>query len=116
MSRWKAAGIHIGISLIIAAIVGSVIYFVWYPPPYFSVAGGSNLILLIMGVDVVVGPCLTLVVFRAGKRGLAFDLAVIAVLQVIAFCYGLAVITRCATGFRRRGGRPIHSRVRERPR
>ncbi|TLY51641.1 MAG: pilus assembly protein [Gammaproteobacteria bacterium] len=93
MSRWKAAGIHLGISLIIAILIGSMIYFVWYPPPYFTVAGGSTLILLIMGVDVVIGPCLTLAVFRTGKRGLKFDLGVIAILQFVAFCYGLSVIT-----------------------
>lgn len=92
MSRWKAAGIHLGISFMIAALVGSVIYFLWYPPPYFTVAGGDMLILLIMGVDIVIGPLLTLVVFRAGKRGMKFDLTVIAALQVGAFCYGLVII------------------------
>lgn len=92
MSRWKAAVIHLGISLIIAAVVGSVIYFIWYPPPYFTVARGNTLIVLIMGVDIVIGPLLTLIVFRAGKRGMRFDLAVIALLQAGAFCYGASVI------------------------
>lgn len=92
MSRWKAAAIHLGISLIIALLVSSVIYFVWYPSPYFVVAGGSTLMLLIMGVDVVVGPFLTLAVFKSGKKGLKFDLAVITALQITAFCYGLSVI------------------------
>ena len=92
MSRWKAAGLHLGVSLIIATFVASVIYFLWYPPPYFQVAGGINLILLVMSVDVVLGPCLTLAVFRAGKRGLKFDLATIALLQTVAFCYGIYVV------------------------
>lgn len=92
MSRWRAAGIHLCVSLIIAILVGSVIYFVWYPPPYFTVSGGSTLMLLIMGVDVIIGPSLTLAVFRVGKRGLTFDLSVIAILQFGAFCYGLFVI------------------------
>ncbi len=94
MSRWKAAGTHLAISFIVAALVGSVIYFVWYPPPYFTVAGGSNLMLLIMGVDVVIGPCLTLAVFKSGKKGLKFDLAVISALQIAAFGYGLNVIAQ----------------------
>jgi hypothetical protein len=92
MSRWKAAGIHLGVSLIVAALVGSVIYFVWYPPPYFSVSGGSTLMLLIMSVDVVIGPVLTLVIFKSGKKGLKFDLSVISALQFAAFCYGLTII------------------------
>lgn len=92
MSRWKAAGLHLLISVIVAALVGSLIYFVWYPPPYFRIAGGSTLMPLIMGVDVVIGPCLTLAIFKSGKKGLRFDLTVIAVLQIAAFCYGMHTI------------------------
>ncbi len=93
LSRWKAAGIHLCISVAIAILVGSLIYFVWYPTPYFQVAGGSKLMLLVMAVDVVIGPLLTVVVFKSGKKGLRFDLAVISTLQVAAFAYGIFVIT-----------------------
>jgi len=92
MSRWKAAGLHLLISVIVATLVGSLIYFVWYPPPYFRIAGGSTLMPLIMGVDVIIGPFLTLAVFKAGKKGLKFDLTVIALLQIAAFCYGMHTI------------------------
>lgn len=92
MSRWKAAGLHLLISVIVAALTGSLIYFVWYPPPYFRIAGGSTLMPLIMGVDVILGPFLTLAVFKAGKKGLKFDLTVIALLQIAAFCYGMHTI------------------------
>jgi hypothetical protein len=92
MSRWKAAGLHLVICLIVASVVASVIYFVWYPPPYYRVSGGSSLTLLILGVDIVLGPMLTLAVFRAGKKGLKFDLTVIALLQIVALCYGLTII------------------------
>jgi hypothetical protein len=99
MSRWKAAGLHSLISIVIAILVGSLIYFVWYPPPYFQIAGGSKLMLLIMGVDVVVGPVLTLAVFKSGKKGLRFDLTVIALLQIASFCYGASVIARARPVF-----------------
>lgn len=92
MSRWKAAGLHLLISVMVAALVGSLIYFVWYPPPYFRIAGGSTLMPLIMGVDVIIGPFLTLAVFKSGKKGLKFDLTVIALLQIAAFCYGMHTI------------------------
>jgi len=99
MSRWRASGIHLLISVGIALTVGSLIYFVWYPPPYFEVAGGNTLMLLIMGVDVVIGPLLTLAVFKSGKRGMRFDLIVIALLQATAFCYGLHVIAIARPAF-----------------
>jgi len=99
MNRFQASGIHLGISLIIAALVGCLIYFVWYPHPYFQVAGGSKLMLLIMSVDIVIGPLLTLVVYNAGKKGLRFDLACIALLQIAAFLYGLLVIAQARPVF-----------------
>ena len=99
MNRFQAAGVHLGISLTIAAPVGCLIYFVWYPHPYFQVAGGSTLMLLTMGVDIVFGPLLTLVVYRAGKKGLVFDLACISLLQACAFFYGLSVIAQARPVF-----------------
>jgi len=57
------------------------------------------LMLLIMGVDIVIGPLLTLVVYEAGKKGLRFDLACIAILQTAAFFYGLSVIAQARPVF-----------------
>ncbi len=44
--------------------------------------------MILTAVDVVIGPLLTLAVFKSGKWGLKFDLVVIAVLQVCALAYG----------------------------
>jgi hypothetical protein len=92
MSRWKAASLHLGISVFISTIVAAIIYLLWYPPPYFKITGGSTLMLLIMLVDVVLGPLMTLIVFRSGKKGLKLDLTIIGALQLAAFCYGATVI------------------------
>lgn len=92
MSRWKAASIHLSISAVIALCVGALLLGLWYPPPYFKAAGASALILLLIGVDLVLGPMLTLIVFRAGKKGMRFDLTVIGLMQATALIYGLHVI------------------------
>lgn len=92
MTRWKASGIHFSISLVIGLIAFCLLYFVYYPQPYFVAAGASVLVLILLGVDVVLGPILTLVVFKSGKKTLKFDLAVIAILQVSALIYGLSVV------------------------
>ena len=92
MSRWKASGIHLLLSIVVGIAVGVLLFGVWYPPPYFHAAGADILVLLLVGVDVVLGPLLTLIVFKAGKRGLKFDLTCIAVVQSIALVYGLWVI------------------------
>jgi hypothetical protein len=94
MTRWKAAAIHLSISVAIAVLAGALLYFAWYPSPYFSAAGASKLILLLMGIDVCIGPLLTLLVVNRHKPAklLRLDLTVIGVLQAIAFGYGLHVI------------------------
>src|SRR5215472_9620281 len=91
MSRWKASGIHL---LLSCAVVGAVLAFmatVWYPWPLFAIAGGIGITLILAGVDVTLGPLMTLIVFKAGKKGLKFDLTVIALLQVAALAYGVHV-------------------------
>ena len=94
MSRWKAAGLHTCISAAIGLILFAVLFGVWYPPPYFNAAGADELILVVAGVDLIVGPLLTLIVFKSGKKGLRFDLCVIALLQAAALVYGLSVVVK----------------------
>ena len=91
MSRWKAASIHLGICVGFALLLAMVLFFVWYPSPLFQAEGGKQLLMLIVGVDVVIGPCITAVIFDTRKKSLKFDLAVVAVMQLIALGYGVAV-------------------------
>lgn len=92
ITRWRAAAIHLSLSAVIAIAVLSAIYLVWYPGALFDVAGGFALFLLIAGVDVTIGPLVTLIIFRQGKKGLKFDLATIAVAQFAALLYGTSVL------------------------
>ncbi|OOG64068.1 hypothetical protein B0E46_09125 [Rhodanobacter sp. B04] len=78
----------------LAVGIAALLYFLWFPPPYFIAAGASRLIILLMGVDVCIGPLLTLLVVspHKAKRLLKLDLSIIAIIQVIAFAYGVHVI------------------------
>jgi hypothetical protein len=79
-SRWLAFGIHLSISLIVLMALLSLIFFVWFPHDLIF-AGGINGLKILMGVDLILGPLLTLIVYKHGKKGLAFDLTLIALLQ-----------------------------------
>lgn len=92
MSRWKASGLHLLISAGVAVVALAGMLLVWYPWPLFEAAGGNELVMILTAVDVVIGPLLTLAVFKSGKWGLKFDLVVIAVLQVCALAYGGYVV------------------------
>jgi hypothetical protein len=94
MNRWKAFAIHLGISAMIGSTVVAAMLLVWYPGPFFTAMGGNDLVLILIGVDVVLGPLVTLVVFNPGKgaRLLRMDLAIIGALQAAALAYGVHVI------------------------
>lgn len=92
LSRWKASAIHLGLSACIAGALLALMLLVWYPWPLYSIAGGRGLTMILVGVDVVLGPLITLVIFKAGKKGLKFDLAVIALLQLSALAYGVHTV------------------------
>lgn len=89
MNRYQASLTHFGISLAVAGAVYLTVRFFWYPGPLFEVAGGMELLGLVIAVDVTLGPLVTLIVFKPGKKGLKFDLVFIAVMQVAALLYGL---------------------------
>lgn len=94
VSRKRAFLTHLCLS---AGIVGSVcalVFLAWYPHPYFEAMGTWNPLRVLMAVDVVLGPTLTLIVFKPGKRGLKLDLAVIAVVQLAALLYGVTLLYR----------------------
>ena len=92
LTRWKASAIHLGICTLIALAVFACMALLWYPQPYFEAVGGAKLALTIIGVDVVIGPLITLVVYNPKKKSLRFDLAVVALLQIGALLYGIHVV------------------------
>ncbi|MBX9936401.1 MAG: pilus assembly protein [Burkholderiaceae bacterium] len=95
MCVWKfrlhASAIHLFISLTIATLAALLVFGWWYPYPYREISGGRELFVLVVAVDVVLGPLITLVIFNATKtrRHLMMDFTVIGLLQVAALSYGL---------------------------
>lgn len=91
-SRWRAFGAHLCVSLLVATLAACLVFGLWYPYPYREVSGGRDLFVLMMGVDVIMGPLITLVIFNKSKkpdRELFRDLVCIGVLQLAALSYGL---------------------------
>ncbi len=91
MTRLKAATTHLLISATLSTMVIGLLLFGWYPLPFFWALGGSMLLALIIGIDVVLGPVMTLILFnpKKSRRALAVDLSLIAIVQISALCYGL---------------------------
>ena len=87
-SRWEAFGIHLLLSSLVLLAVAAVVIFFWYPGE-FGKLGGLFGLKIITGVDVVLGPLLTLIVFNKAKKNLKWDLTAIGFIQLSALGYGL---------------------------
>ena len=90
--RLLAAGAHLLISIVVATCVIALIRLGWYPAPLDSISGVADILLLLLAIDVTLGPLLTLIVFDRRKKSLRFDLSCIAVMQMAALVYGLYTV------------------------
>lgn len=90
-SKLQAFSFHLVISFLFLLALYILIRIVWFPGPLIDI-GGLRGIKIIIGVDLVIGPILTLVVFKYGKPGLKLDLTIIGALQLACLAYGLLVV------------------------
>jgi hypothetical protein len=99
--RLKAFGLHLfGSACALTLTVGG-IYLGWYRWPGWYLASALHIVGIVLMVDVVIGPTLTLVVANPGKprKALARDVGIIVAVQIVALAYG--AITMWA-------GRPLY--------
>ena len=89
--RLRAGTVHLFISLLVAIFAALVVLLIWYPYPYSEISGGRELFMLMVAVDVVIGPLITLVIFNRSKPRCEFllDFTLIGLLQLVALSYGL---------------------------
>ena len=92
MNRVQAFVFHLGISLTVFGVLAYLVAKVWYPDFFFTTDGGWQGLRLLMGVGLVLGPLLTLIVYRAGKPGLRFDLTAIGLIQATSLAVGIWIV------------------------
>lgn len=91
MTKKRAFLIHFLVSLFLISLILAVVLAVWYPTPYFTVDGAQSILAILIGVDLVLGPLLTLIVYKPGKPSLTFDMSCIILVQLVALIYGVHV-------------------------
>lgn len=80
---------HLTLSFIVGCLTAATVYWVWYPGVLAKAIGVSHIFLLLLCIDVTVGPILTLFLAKEGKKGLWFDLVTVVILQFSALIYGI---------------------------
>ncbi len=100
-SKVRAFSFHFGCSFAIAGLAALLVFGLWYSYPFGEISGGRELFLLIVGVDVALGPLITLAVFNPSKsrREKILDFSLIGLLQMGALVYGLWAVALA---------RPVH--------
>lgn len=105
MTNWRekflAFAVHFAATAAVALAAAALIFLVWYPSPFDDMMGGTELFLLVVGVDLALGPLVSLVIYnsRKSRRELLLDYGIVAVLQLAALAYGVNVVW---------GARPVY--------
>lgn len=86
-----ATGIHFLVTLLVAAVAAAVIFLVWFPHPFATMIGGTELFLLVVGCDLALGPLISLVIYdsRKTRRALIFDYSLVGAIQIFALVFGV---------------------------
>lgn len=87
--RFKFFSIHLALSLFLALIMVCVVFLVWYSSPLAQAVGVTHIFLMLLAIDVIIGPILGVLVYKEGKKTLKFDLTVIILIQISALLYGM---------------------------
>lgn len=96
-TRLQAFTIHLAFSFVLFIILSGLILLRWYPDEHWYL-GGLTGVAIVAAVDFILGPTLTLVVYKEHKKSLKLDLLCILAVQLSALTYGAWSINQ---------GRPI---------
>lgn len=93
--RARAFSYHLLISIAIASISMAVVFCIWYVSPLAKASGVSHIFILLVAIDVIVGPILTLLIAndKKNKKDLKQDITIIGIIQICALFYGLYTIS-----------------------
>src|SRR5688572_18867419 len=96
-----ATGVHFAVTLLLAGIAAALIFLVWFPDPFQTMIGGTELFMLVVGCDLALGPLISLVIYnsRKSRRALVIDYSIVGVVQIAALAYGIFIVA---------GARPVY--------
>lgn len=79
---------HLTVSVAVIGIFLVIVFLLWYPSPLAVAMKVIPIVLMMVMIDVFVGPIFGFLVYKTGKKTLKMDLAIIIIIQIAAFAYG----------------------------
>lgn len=92
ITKLKASLLHLLISAIVVSCFAGFALWIWYPSPFLQISGILSILLILVSVDLILGPLLTFIIYKPKKPKLAMDLAFIGIVQIAALGYGMYTI------------------------
>src|SRR5258706_9943059 len=92
--RLQAFALHVAGSATVITLVLGALYLGWYRWPGWYLSGALGVVPILAGVDVSLGPLITLLIAspRKPRRSLARDVSIIVAVQLAALAYGAATL------------------------
>lgn len=87
--KFKAFFVHLAISVALISAAYLLIRLLWYPSPLIKATDAGKIFIMILLVDLVLGPLLTFIAYKKNKKTLRMDLTIIVLIQLSALGYGL---------------------------
>jgi len=99
--KLRAFAIHFLATAALGACAAALIFLVWFPHPFATMIGGTELFMLVVGCDMALGPLVSLVIYnsRKSRRELVTDYTLVALVQLAAMIYGVCIVA---------GTRPVY--------
>jgi hypothetical protein len=83
--------LHALVTCASGSIAAFLIFYLWYPDDYAQMVGGLDLFLLVCGVELVLGPALSFIIYnpRKSRRELLLDYSLVGFVQLAALTFGI---------------------------
>ena len=62
--RYNFFSFHLVLSLFVGLVIILIVFLVWYPTPLATATGVTHLFLMMLAIDIVIGPILGLIVYK----------------------------------------------------
>jgi len=91
-NKAKASLIHLLLSAVVISALISLMLLFWFPAPFLGVTNFKDIAVILISIDLVLGPLLTFVVYNKAKKSLKLDLSIIVSIQLMALSYGIYML------------------------
>jgi len=89
MTRARLISLRLGVTLALLVVLFVIVRQLWFPGGFFQIFGVAKLYLVVAIGAVIAGPGLSGLVFKPGKKGLKFDLVVLALIEIAILGWGM---------------------------